>query len=84
MINKKVVTLKNGKEAVIELLATFSIETKNKNYIVYTVNDDESSDTVNILISEYQEENGNMKIVEIPEEEKSMVIDCYNALKNSI
>lgn len=84
MINKKVVRNENGEEVVIELLTTFKIEEKNKNYVVYTINDDESSDKVTILISEFIEDESGIKIVAIPDEEKELVINCYNDIKNSL
>ena len=84
MINKKVVINENGEEVVIELLTTFKIEEKNKNYVVYTINDDESSDKVTILISEFIEDASGIKIVAIPDEEKELVINCYNDIKNSL
>lgn len=84
MINKKVVKNEKGEDVVIELLLTFNIEKTNKNYVVYTINDDESSEKATILISEIQENEDNVVVVDIPEEEKELVISCYNDIKNSL
>lgn len=84
MINKKVVKNEKGEDVVIELLLTFSIEKTNKNYVVYTINDDETSETATIFISEIQENGDEVVVVNIPEEEKELVINCYNDIKNSL
>lgn len=84
MINKKVVKNEKGEDVVIELLLTFSIEKTNKNYVVYTINDDETSETATIFISEIQENGDEVVVVNIPKEEKELVINCYNDIKNSL
>lgn len=84
MINKKVVKNEKGEDVVIELLMTFSVEKTNKNYVVYTINDDETNAKATILISEIQQKEDKVVVVDIPEEEKELVINCYNDIKNSL
>ena len=81
-----VITVKDheGKDIKIEILTTFSIEKLNKNYIIYTLNDDGVSEDVNLLINEYVVENDQPKIVPIPKEETNMVLAVYNTLRENI
>lgn len=71
-------------EIIIEIILSFRIEELNKEYVVYTINDDNISDDVNIIISEIEYTNNVPKIKSILEEEKEMVILFYNNIKNSI
>ncbi len=81
-----VITVKDheGNDIKIEILTTFSIEKLNKNYIIYTLNDDGVSEDVNLLINEYVVENDQPKIVPIPKEETNMVLAVYNTLRENI
>jgi len=73
-----------GQEITIEIILSFIIEELNKEYVVYTINDDGISNDVNIIISEIEYINNIPKIKSIPEEEKEMVILFYNNVKKSI
>ena len=73
-----------GEEITIELLFNFEIKELNKNYVVYTLNDDDVSEDVNVLISEMYYEDKTPRIKSIDESEKEMVVLFYNNIKNSI
>ena len=73
-----------GDELTIELLFNFEIKELNKNYVVYTLNDDGVSEDVNVLISEIYYEGDIPRIKSIDESEKEMVVIFYNDIKNSI
>lgn len=73
-----------GEEITIELLFNFEIKELNKNYVVYTLNDDGVSEDVNVLISEMYYEDKTPRIKSIDESEKEMVVLFYNNIKNSI
>jgi len=73
-----------GQEITIEILLNFKIEELNKEYVVYTINDDNVSEEVDMIISEIYYENNIPKIKSIDEDEKEMVILFYNDIKNSI
>lgn len=73
-----------GQEITIEILLSFKIEELNKQYVVYTINDDNISEDVSVIISEIYYENNIPKIKSINEDEKEMVILFYNDIKNSI
>ena len=73
-----------GEEITIELLFNFEIKELNKNYVVYTLNDDGVSEDVNVLISEIYYDDKTPRIKSIEESEKEMVVLFYNNIKNSI
>ena len=73
-----------GQKITIEILLNFKIEELNKEYVVYTINDDNVSEEVDMIISEIYYENNIPKIKSIAEDEKEMVILFYNDIKNSI
>ena len=49
-----------------------------------TINDDEVSDYVNVMISEIEYENDIPRIKSIPDDEKEMVLLFYESLKSSL
>lgn len=73
-----------NQEITIELLFNFEIKEINKNYVVYTLNDNDINEDVNVLISEIYYDKQIPKIKSIDEREKEMVILFYNNIKNSI
>jgi uncharacterized protein YrzB (UPF0473 family) len=75
---------KEGNKIKIEVLMTFKIPEINKNYVVYSINDDGISETVTILINELVYENNLPKIVPIPKEETQMVLAFYTTIRNNI
>ena len=80
------ITTINEKNEIItiEILIGFKIEEIGKEYVAYTINDDNLSNTVTVLISEIDYDNDIPKIVPIKEDEKEMFLLFYNNLKKSI
>ena len=74
----------NGEEVKIDIIMQFKIEENNKEYVVFTVNDDGKSEDVYINIAGIEEENGNYKLRLIPESEKNMVLVFYDNLRDTI
>ena len=73
-----------GEEVTIEVFFNFQIKELNKNYVVYTLNDDGISEKVNVFISEIYYEGEIPRIKSIEDDEKEMVVLFYNNMKNSI
>ncbi|MBR2138462.1 MAG: DUF1292 domain-containing protein [Bacilli bacterium] len=82
MKNEKVFINENGEEIKIEIVFSFRLEELNKNYIAYTINDDDSLPTALIFISEL-DPNTN-QIISIKEEEKEMVMTAYEEFKKGV
>ncbi len=82
MDNFVIVKRENGEQIKIEIVLSFKIEEYNKQYIAYTINNDNIQDDVPLLISEIDPVT--QKIKNIPENEKSIVLETYNQVKNSI
>ena len=82
---KNSIKVKNieGEDLEIEFLLTFKIEKIGKEYIVYSINDDGVSPTVNIFISEIKYENSIPKLIPIKEDEKEMVLLFYENIRSS-
>lgn len=68
----------NGKEVEVTILGGFEIEELGKRYIMCSYDDNIDSDKELVLIYEIDEDNN---LVSIPSDEKEMVLDFYNALK---
>lgn len=68
----------NGKEVEVTILGGFEIEELGKRYIMCSYDDNKDSDKELVLIYEIEEDNN---LVSIPSDEKEMVLDFYNALK---
>lgn len=68
----------NGKEVEVTILGGFEIEELGKRYIMCSYDDNKDSDKELVLIYEIDEDNS---LVSIPSDEKEMVLDFYNALK---
>lgn len=82
MDNFVIVKRENGEQIKIEIVLSFKIAEYNKQYIAYTINNDNIQDDVPLLISEIDPVT--QKIKNIPENEKSIVLETYNQVKNSI
>ena len=80
---RNVITVKdsNNQDMIVELLFNFKIDKLGKEYMVYTINDDNVSETVNIFISEVEYENNIPKIVPIKDDEKEMVLMFYDSIR---
>ena len=68
----------NGKEVEVTILGGFEIEELGKRYIMCSYDDNKDSDKELVLIYEIDEDNN---LVSIPSDEKEIVLDFYNALK---
>ena len=62
----------------------FKIEENNKEYVVFTVNDDGKSDDVYVNISGLELVDGVYRLRLIPEEEKNMVLVFYDNLRDTV
>lgn len=71
-----------GEQIKIEIILSFALEEYEKNYIAYTINDDDSLSSAIILISEIDTNTNKLK--SIPFEEKDMVLQSYEELKKSL
>ena len=83
-MNAKTFRFEDGNELTVEILIGFKVEELNKEYIAYTLNDDNVSDTVKVMINEVVYNGDVPELRGIPEEEKERVIEIYNGVKNNI
>ena len=74
----------NGEEVKIDIIMQFKIEENNKEYIIFTVNDDGKSDDVYVNIAGLVEKDGEYHLRLIPEEEKNLVLVFYDNLRDTI
>ena len=75
----------NGNEIKIDIIMQFRIEELNKEYAIFTVNDDGVSEDAYINITELaKDETGGYQLKMIPENEKSMVLAFYDSIRDSI
>lgn len=78
MDNKfEIINEKNEKEKY-EILKTFNID--NDNYIVYTDNTLTDQGNLDVIINKYEINNGNIVLLEIPEEKRKYVDDMWSLL----
>lgn len=74
----------DGEEVKIDIIMQFKIEENNKEYVVFTVNDDGVSEDVYINIAGIEDKDGKYQLRLIPEEEKNMVLVFYDNLRDTI
>jgi len=74
----------NGEEVKIDIIMQFKIEENNKEYVIFTVNDDGKSEDVYINIAGIEEKDGQPRLRLIPEEEKNLVLVFYDNLRDTI
>jgi len=74
----------NNEEITLEIILNFRIDEFNKEYVAYTINDNDVDEDVVVFISELYYENNIPKIKSIKEEEKEMVLLFYNNIKETI
>ena len=72
-----IINEKNEKETY-EILKTFNID--NDNYIVYTDNTLTDQGNLDVIINKYEINNGNIVLLEIPEEKRKYVDDMWSLL----
>jgi uncharacterized protein YrzB (UPF0473 family) len=73
-----------GQEVKIDVIMRFRVEELNKEYIVYTVNDDGVSERVAICIAGLIDDNGHLSLRLIDESEKNLVLVFYDNLRDMI
>ena len=84
MISSVNVINENGQEVKVDVIMQFRIEELEKEYIVYTLNDDGQSEDVYVCIAGMEEINGQYQLKLIPEEEKNLVLVFYDNLRDTI
>ena len=84
MIQQLGVIDEQGNEYSVKVIFSFRIEELGKEYMVYTVNDDGTTETEPVYIVEVCEENGQAKVKYIPENEKNLVLTFYDHIRDSI
>ena len=78
MDNKfEIINEKNEKETY-EILKTFNID--NDNYIVYIDNTLTDQGNLDVIINKYEINDGNIVLLEIPEEKRKYVDDMWSLL----
>jgi len=78
MDNKfKIINEQNEKETY-EILKTFNID--NDNYIVYTDNTLTDQGNLDVIINKYEISDGNIVLLEIPEDKRKYVDDMWSLL----
>lgn len=78
MDNKfEIINEKNEKETY-EILKTFNID--NDNYIVYTDNSLTNEGNLDVIINKYEINDGNIVLLEIPEDKRKYVDDMWSLL----
>ena len=66
----------------VYILFAFEVPELRKKYIYYTLDNNVESEDINMLISEIDYDNNEIK--SIPEEEMPTVLEIYNAAKESL
>lgn len=84
MITSINVINEKGDEIKVDIIMQFKIEELEKEYIVYTINDDGKSEDVYVCISEIEEKDGYYELKLIPEKEKNLVLVFYDAMRDAI
>ena len=76
--NRITITLGNGEEATIEILLGFDVVNYNKHYVAFTLNDDDQSENVNVILAEYAD--GQVRSI-LPDEREEVVAAYEEAKK---
>ncbi len=79
MNNYVVVKDENGEDIKIEVILNFKVEEYNKEYIAYTLNDNKTSESVAVFISEI--DPNTKRLISIPVEQKDVVMEAYEGAK---
>lgn len=78
MDNKfEIINEKNEKETYV-ILKTFNID--NDNYIIYTDNTLTDQGNLDVIINKYEINDGNIVLLEIPEDKRKYVDDMWSLL----
>ena len=78
MDNKFEIVNENNEKITYEILKTFNID--NENYIVYTDNTLTSEGNLDVIINKYEINDGNIVLLEIPEDKRKYVDDMWSLL----
>ena len=75
----------NGKDVYVSILGGFVIDELEKEYVLCSYDDDINSDKVIVAILETNvNENGDKRLVSIPDDEKEIVLNFYKSFKASL
>jgi|GEM_PF-2510580 uncharacterized protein YrzB (UPF0473 family) len=78
MDNKFEIINENNEKQTYEILKTFNID--NDNYIVYTDNTLTNQGNLDVIINKYEINDGNIVLLEIPEDKRKYVDDMWSLL----
>lgn len=78
MNNKFEIINENNEKQTYEILKTFNID--NDNYIVYTDNTLTDQGNFDVIINKYEINDGNIVLLEIPEDKRKYVDDMWSLL----
>lgn len=78
MDNKFEIINENNEKETYEILKTFNID--NDNYIVYTDNTLTDQGNLDVIINKYEINDGNIVLLEIPEDKRKYVDDMWSLL----
>ncbi len=78
MDNKFEIINENNEKQTYEILKTFNID--NDNYIVYTDNTLTDQGNLDVIINKYEINDGNIVLLEIPEDKRKYVDDMWSLL----
>lgn len=78
MDNKFEIVNENNEKITYEILKTFNID--NENYIVYTDNILTSEGNLDVIINKYEINDGNIVLLDIPEDKRKYVDNMWSLL----
>ncbi len=78
MDNKFEIISENNEKQTYEILKTFNID--NDNYIVYTDNSLTNEGNLDVIINKYEINDGNIVLLEIPEDKRKYVDNMWSLL----
>lgn len=82
MDNKFEIINENNEKQTYEILKTFNID--NDNYIVYTDNALTDQGNLDVIINKYEINDGNIVLLEIPEDKRKYVDDMWSLLCHDV
>lgn len=82
--NCKEVINEMGQSVKIDIIGQFRIDEVDREYVIYTLNDDGTSEELIILIAQIVTEDEKIKIISIPDKERNMVVAFFNNIKDNI
>ena len=75
----------SGKEMTISLIGYFKVSELGKEFIMYSmIDDDSNNDMGHVILGEVVREEGVVQILGIESDEKDMVLAYYNEISNQI